>query len=219
MVILLWSSDFHNGNRSDNQSFVFSVTEADKKLPTDFSERFSSCNTWLLSSREWSSDAYVCSSFQLQSTASAVTNAESYASHLVQEVTRACRTLKCKRITWCKKWHPLAAHWNVNESLGERSDTDLPHTEMYASHWVQDTRVTRACRILNFTRVTVCKKWHAPAAHWNVNMSLGARMTRACRQSGKNVGNDWTSRGVRTLVILAQVITGCAHAVCELMDY
>ena len=75
----------------------------------------------------------------------------------------------------CKKWHAPAAHWNVHECYWP---------------WVEE--VTRACRTLKFTRVLLaigarrntrlphtemytsvtghgCKKWHAPAAHWNVH--------------------------------------------------
>ena len=86
-------------------------------------------------------------------------HAERKASYTVQEVTCACRTLKCMRVIGCKKWHESAARWNV-------------------SHWVQE--VTRACRTLKCMRVTGCKKWHASAARWNVRHWV-QEVTRVCR--------------------------------------
>ena len=65
-----------------------------------------------------------------------ITKSPKIQSHWVQEVTLACRTLKWKQVTGCKKWHELVVHWN-------------------ASHWVQE--VALACCTLKCTCVYITR--------------------------------------------------------------
>ena len=95
------------------------------------------------------------------------------------------RTVKCKRVTCCKKWHAPAAHWNVHECYWP---------------WVQE--VARACRTLKCTRVLLTmnarsgtrlphnemytsvtghgfKKWHAPVPRWNEHTAACWHLARS----------------------------------------